>query len=319
MKPLPDELDLRILAELEIDARASTTDIAKKAGVSMNTVKTHIEEMEHIGLIKGYSIKVDYMRFGYQSNRVYLKLQHTNSSIESGMIDYLKKSQFCSWASFARGKFDLGALFWTKNYRQFIDTWNDFKKQFKPYIRDAMITRYLGESTTCFPFTKEIYPNHQITIGIDEPTAIDEVDLSLLRILSTNGRATYSDIGKSLALTPSAVKYRMDALTEKKVIVAPRTRINFGALGYSFYKVDFDLEKFEENGRLEKWMLEKPNAPHIIRSSSGADAEVQLCVKSSKELDSILKEAKDEFSETLRSYEIHEFTHEIKSEYMPEF
>ena len=319
MKLLTDELDLRILSELEINARAPTSDIAKKAGISINTLKNRIDEMEQAGVIKGYSVKVDYLRLGYICNRAYLKLQHTNRKIEEGIISFLKASHQCSWASHARGKFDLAALFWSKNENQFMDFWSSFKKEFKPYIREAELTNYYGETITCFPFTKKIYKNERRDIGIDGSAEIDDTDKAILRLLATNGQASFSTIAQAVNLTASSAKYRIDKLIEKKVIVSTRLHINNELLGYTFFKVDFGLEDFKDKEKIEQWVLDTPYAPHIIRTSAWADVEVQLCVKSAKELDSILHEARDQFSPNIRNYEIHEFTDEVKRAYVPEF
>jgi hypothetical protein len=56
-RPLPDDLDRRILAELENDARTSRRKIARRLGVSPPTVGYRIRRMEEAGLIKGYRVE----------------------------------------------------------------------------------------------------------------------------------------------------------------------------------------------------------------------------------------------------------------------
>lgn len=55
-KPLLDELDRKILNELERDARASNRAIARRVGVSAPTVAQRIKRMEDVGLIRGYRV-----------------------------------------------------------------------------------------------------------------------------------------------------------------------------------------------------------------------------------------------------------------------
>ena len=57
-KDLLDELDHRILAELEKDARASNRAIARHLGVSAPTVAQRIRRMEDVGLIRGYRVEL---------------------------------------------------------------------------------------------------------------------------------------------------------------------------------------------------------------------------------------------------------------------
>jgi len=61
-----DETDVKILKTLVSDARLSSRQIAKGAGVSIGTVLTRIRRMEQEGVIRGYSAIVDHERLGYQ-------------------------------------------------------------------------------------------------------------------------------------------------------------------------------------------------------------------------------------------------------------
>jgi Lrp/AsnC family transcriptional regulator for asnA, asnC and gidA len=54
-----DSTEDRILAVLEEDAQASYADIAARAGVSKPTVRKYIDELEHDGVITGYSADID--------------------------------------------------------------------------------------------------------------------------------------------------------------------------------------------------------------------------------------------------------------------
>jgi DNA-binding Lrp family transcriptional regulator len=61
-----DELDEKILKELFEDARLSSRQIAKNAGVSVGTALSRIKKMEEEGLIKGYFVLLDHEKLGYQ-------------------------------------------------------------------------------------------------------------------------------------------------------------------------------------------------------------------------------------------------------------
>jgi DNA-binding Lrp family transcriptional regulator len=61
-----DELDYRILKECLKDSRASSREVARKVGVSVGTALARIKKMEKEGLIKGYTVVLDYEKLGYQ-------------------------------------------------------------------------------------------------------------------------------------------------------------------------------------------------------------------------------------------------------------
>ena len=54
-----DEVDRKILRELQQDGRASFRDISSRIGVSTPTVSARVQAMLDVGLIKGYSVMLD--------------------------------------------------------------------------------------------------------------------------------------------------------------------------------------------------------------------------------------------------------------------
>ncbi|MEK6984199.1 MAG: Lrp/AsnC family transcriptional regulator [Nanoarchaeota archaeon] len=59
------EKDKKIVNILVENSRLSLRQIAKKAMVSVATVMHHIKKLEHEGIIKGYTTKLDYDKIGY--------------------------------------------------------------------------------------------------------------------------------------------------------------------------------------------------------------------------------------------------------------
>ncbi|MFX1357705.1 MAG: Lrp/AsnC family transcriptional regulator [Promethearchaeota archaeon] len=60
-----DDVDLEILKFLSQDGRKTYHYIAEKLSKSPVTIKKHVEELEELGIIKDYGVKVDYEKLGY--------------------------------------------------------------------------------------------------------------------------------------------------------------------------------------------------------------------------------------------------------------
>ncbi|MDT8436802.1 MAG: Lrp/AsnC family transcriptional regulator [Gemmatimonadota bacterium] len=58
------DLDTRILAELQKDARRSNRQIADALGVASTTVRKHVRDLEERGIVCGYRAVIDYARLG---------------------------------------------------------------------------------------------------------------------------------------------------------------------------------------------------------------------------------------------------------------
>ena len=59
-----DDVDRHIIHLFQKNARDNITDIANKVGVSGNTVRNRIEQLEEQGIIKGYSADINYRKAG---------------------------------------------------------------------------------------------------------------------------------------------------------------------------------------------------------------------------------------------------------------
>ena len=66
-----DESDLRILAELSTDARASFVDIGKRLTLHPNVVAYRVNKLRQVGVIKGYTLDLDFEKLGL-SEQVYI-------------------------------------------------------------------------------------------------------------------------------------------------------------------------------------------------------------------------------------------------------
>ncbi|MDQ3577505.1 MAG: Lrp/AsnC family transcriptional regulator [Actinomycetota bacterium] len=60
----PDNLDWRLLAELQADARLSYNELARRVHLSSPAVAERVRRMEQAGIITGYSARVDPARAG---------------------------------------------------------------------------------------------------------------------------------------------------------------------------------------------------------------------------------------------------------------
>lgn len=63
---IPDKTDLEILTLLQKDARLSYRSIADRLQIAAGTVHNRVKKLEEKGIIKGYSVVVDYEKLGYQ-------------------------------------------------------------------------------------------------------------------------------------------------------------------------------------------------------------------------------------------------------------
>ncbi|NKY50572.1 Lrp/AsnC family transcriptional regulator [Nocardia vermiculata] len=58
-KPVLDDIDRLLIRELTADGRATLSNLAEKAGLSVSAVQSRVRRLEARGVIRGYTAKVD--------------------------------------------------------------------------------------------------------------------------------------------------------------------------------------------------------------------------------------------------------------------
>ena len=86
-----DLKDKKILHILDMDARESYSQIAKKVGQSKEVVNYRIKNLEKKGIVKGYYVITDMAKLGYEFYRVLLKFQNISEEQQKKIINYAKK------------------------------------------------------------------------------------------------------------------------------------------------------------------------------------------------------------------------------------
>lgn len=61
-----DELDRKIIAKLQEDGRKSFRKIAEEVDSTAVTVINRVDKMKEAGLIRGYTVDLDYRKAGYR-------------------------------------------------------------------------------------------------------------------------------------------------------------------------------------------------------------------------------------------------------------
>lgn len=99
------DLDLKIIAELRKDGRASARQIGKRLAISTTTVAGRIHSMQKSGMIKGFRPLLDYQKLGYGITAVTL-IKAVGGKIPSLMKDLMLDAQHTHVYEIT-GEFDL--------------------------------------------------------------------------------------------------------------------------------------------------------------------------------------------------------------------
>lgn len=323
-----DKLDLKdkkILFQLDLNARQSDKEIAKKVGLSRDSVRYRINKLTKEGYINYFMTLLNTMRLGYNWYRTFFKFQNLTIKQEEEIISYLKKR--ASWITKVEGIWDINTGIFCKNTYEFRDVINEFILRYGSYIKSydvAIVTREWNYHKDYLLNRKQKQTKPQL-MGFNENEEynienIDEMDYKILEILLKNARMKTIDIARKLNTTEMVVRYRMKKLIEKGIILGFKPFLNVHKLGYQYFKIHFTLQNLtlENKKQIFNYMHRHPNTVHTTELVGGDDLETEFQVKSNEEFYKYIEEIRLKFGDIIKDYQFMQYTHEYKFTYLPE-
>jgi Lrp/AsnC family transcriptional regulator for asnA, asnC and gidA len=101
-----DHVDCEIILKLIDNARKPFTEIAKELIVSTGTVHQRVKKLEKMGIINGYSLSINYHKFGYTLT-VYVGIFIQTGYSAMNIIDELNKIPEVTVADLAAGTYSI--------------------------------------------------------------------------------------------------------------------------------------------------------------------------------------------------------------------
>lgn len=318
---LIDLKDRQILYELDKNSRESSVKIAKKLKLSPEVVNYRIKQLEKRNIIKQYQIIAHLSKLGIIQFKICLSLQYLTSSELDSIIQKLKKQKEIKWIVSSKGVWDLLISVETTSLSKVDELKNNIlslfehtihKKAFSIMVESHVFNRDYLIKKKSFPKEKKI------SMKESKMTNVDDTDIKILKILSTNSRASIIDLANELSISPRIVQYRIKKLRKKEIITGFKIALNYERIGIQFYKVFLYLNNYNKKEKeiLEQYLSQHPNVIHYVKVLGNWDLEPEFEVYSEKEFDTILTSIKDKFSNIIQKMDIVKISKEHKFVYL---
>jgi len=131
-----DEVDLNILNILSNDARIPMTELAKKVGSTIETVRNRIKKLEKKGIILNYRIEVDFNTLGLEFYKAIIYCRNLSEKDEKTLVEWLRVNPNCIYYIRSLAQWDIELEFVVENYQQFNEILNKLRKDFPAVIRN---------------------------------------------------------------------------------------------------------------------------------------------------------------------------------------
>jgi len=317
-----DKFDLKLLTELENNARQTLSQIAKKLNTSQQVVSYRIKSLENRKIVGGYYTLINLTKLGYTSYRTMIRLSNIDEQKHKEITEYLMKHSNVLWLVECGGRWDLIVNFMAHNIIQYDIFLREFKNKFPQQIQnyDILTTlevNYFGRDY----FTKKSREiKKPLYFGREfKPEKVDKVDLQILNLISEKARLNSVEIAEKIGISPNTVVLRIKNMEKSGLIQGFKPLIHLENTPYSGYKALVKFQNITENKEREiiSYLRTDVNVVGIIRLVGGWDFEIEFEVDSKQKLLEITRNFRDKFKEVIKEFEVIPLFHEYKYNFFP--
>lgn len=311
-----DNLNLKILFELDKNSRVPVTTLAKKLRVSREILKYRIKRLVDSGVIKSFISIINPARFGYIIYKVYLKLENTNEKNLTGLESYLMKHKKIFWLAECGGSFDL--VFGV--YIETIPKFNDFLLEFSEKFNEIILERHISSSVY-----SEIYRKTYLSGGNAEMAfwggeiaeeKVDNLSKNILKKIAENSRKPIAEISEELGAAPQTIISKIRKMEKSKVILGYRTILDLEKLKKENFKalIYFKGVKNEREKEFKQFCKNESAVQYYIKTIGEWDAELDVEIESFHEFNTLIRKIKKEFVDLIRKIDFVYLSKESKGE-----
>jgi DNA-binding Lrp family transcriptional regulator len=318
-----DTKDRKILYELDLDARQSDSEIAKRVGLSRESVRYRISRLQEKGIIKGFITHLNSVKLDQRWFRTLIKLR-AKKDVEKEIIAWLKERS--GWMYKTEGKWDLSVGILVDTTYDYRDIMEEFLERYNRYVEDHEFSIVVSdwvcskeiligaEKRTTTPWLVG-YDRNQKT-GVEK---LDKTDLEVIKAVLTDARKKTVDIARETGLTEMIVRHRMKRLQERGVILGYKPDISMNKLGYNLFQISLELIEYtaEDKRELVTYLKQHPKVAIVSEYVPSYGIEVTMRVKTLRELYAEIDKIRDRFSRIVREYEFIHYVEQLTSVQLP--
>jgi Lrp/AsnC family leucine-responsive transcriptional regulator len=282
--------------------------LSRKLGIPEETVRYRINSLIERGVIAGFFTVIDAGQLGNGYYKILLKLHNVDNSRVDQIIKYLVEYPAVNWIAQFDAHFDIGftiRVMRVVDLSEFID---ELRRRF---------TRYINKLTFAINIETEFLSRNYLSAGLkrreksaaikapSSPAKLDQIDLDILRKLSTDTRCPATEIAKSAGVTSETVQQRIKKMERQRIIVRYSLIIDAQVLGNINYYVLVYLN-YPTTERLcsfVEYCRQHPRMSYLIKALGEWDYELNLEVESLEQYRSIMMELTRKYSDIIRDYQ----------------
>ena len=140
-----DEIDKKILLIISSKANIPFVDLAKNAGISINTLKERLKNLEKEKIILGYRPFIDTEKTGYQYYKIILFLRNYTPEDFSSLRYFFERNEKLVYITRYINGVDIEAEMHLENEKELLEVKDNLIEEFGDKIKEIVILKFYKE------------------------------------------------------------------------------------------------------------------------------------------------------------------------------
>ncbi len=318
-----DQKDLKIIKELEKDARQSNSSIAKIVGLSKPALASRIQKLEEKNIIDGYMVVTDALKLGYNIYTICFKLQGAAANVKSDIVSFIKQQPEVGWCISLLGSYDIIFALITKNHKAIQNVLHAIETHFSDKIKE---TDLLHNTTMCsYPHAylfgdsygdgfADCYEVHTNNLG-----ELSSNEYTILNYFKQNPRSQVVDVVNHTTLSRDTVRRTLYRLATRKILLRCKAHINIFELGYQWHLLLISVRSFTDNTHKElmEYMKQHPNFVYVVECIGKWQFLISIHSKDNEEFKQIHGSFHEKFDDIIKNEEVLQVSERQKHTFIP--
>ena len=315
-----DEIDKKILKELDYNSRQSDSAISKKVKTSKQVVNYRINNLIKKKLIKNFYSIINTGNIGFDSYYIFLQLENLNKEKQKNSLKKLVQNNSIGWIIEGIGKWELIILIFARNINEFKSNLNNIMSIYKNKISDYKFSLLVQSEHIGY---NQIKKNNKEGIKQTEKKQIlklKEIETKIIKQISQNARISIVEISEKSKLPIHVTKYHLKHLIKNKIIEGFKPKLNLNLVGIQWYLILINLkENIEEDIKKKflKFCKNEKEVYYLTNTIGEYDLMLDIHIKKIDELKNFIFKIKENFPQIIKNYELLNVFEEHKINYFP--
>ena len=311
-----DDLDLKLLYELDKNSKIPVTQLAKKLRVSREIVKYRIKKLTDAKIIKSFTTMINPAKFGYIIYKIYIKFHNLEKTREEQLKDFLLEHKNVFWLARCDGTYDFIIGVYVSNITEF----NDFIMEFNKEYSNNIFSRHISNSVFVDIYRKDyLTSENSETVfwgGVPKDEKMDELSKKVLKLIAENSRMPIAEICEKANSTPKTVIEKIKSMEKKKIILGYRIILDLSKINKENFKAIFYFQNIDPNKEklFKEFCKLNPNVCYYIKTIGEWDVELDIEIEDFKKYNILLRTIKEKFGEIIKTIDSVYLTNELKGE-----